>query len=223
MADIKTSIKFSKAQQRLITEKLNDSFFSHINWGDQSLLGLRRAIRLFYRKMQKGVCSYCKNDISLVSVANCHVEHIVPKSKYKCFIFEPKNLCVICADCSEIKRNQEVGEETIDTIKGGHKRKLYPRSSSAFKIVHPHFDNFNDHILILPGGYYVDKSKKGHFTIGVCMLNRKLYKFGSNKEAIDNDDLCELMNDFLDESKTDKREALLRKINMLAEKKLSKT
>jgi len=92
-------------------------------------------------------------------------------------MFEPKNLCVVCADCNEIKREQEVANEEPDPVHNGKTRKLYPRSSRSFRIVHPHFDVWEKHIQKF-GPVFADKTDKGHFTIGACKLNRYLRKFG---------------------------------------------
>lgn len=140
------------------------------------------------------MCAYCRNPVSLTSAQNAHVEHIAPKSKYLKFIFEPKNLCVICADCSAIKQNQEV-LDSPDTIK--RKTRRYPRSSSAFRIVHPHFDKWDDHILKVHG-FFVDRTPKGHFTIGACVLNRKLRQFGWAPSLTDNAGAVKAMHDLVE-------------------------
>ena len=149
MADITSKIEFTGHQLEVIGEKVRRLDFTFQNWSDEDLKGIRRAIRSFYRKVQRASCAYCRRPISTVSVNNCHIEHIAPKSKYPNFLFEPRNLCVICADCNEIKRHQETINEILDPLKRANQRKEYPRSSTAFKIVHPHFDDYDDHILIL--------------------------------------------------------------------------
>lgn len=136
MADIKQPIKYNVQQKALIEAKLQDRAFIHSNWGEEDLKELRKAIREFYRQQQDGFCSYCRSPVSLQSAGNCQIEHIAPKSKYRDFIFEPRNLCVICADCSEIKREQETLGNEPDTVEKGSKRKHYPRSPNAFKVVH---------------------------------------------------------------------------------------
>lgn len=201
MADINSSVTFSAEISGLIASKLADEGFNHKCWGDEDLLPVRKAIREHYREIQLGKCSYCQNPVSLTSASNCHVEHIAPKSKYFNFIFEPKNLCVVCADCNEIKREQEVLNEVPDTIIRGARRVKYPRTSNAFKIVHPHFDNYSEHIEIF-NGYYVDLSVKGHFTIGACKLNRHLHEFGWEQECISEADISEQMSIYLESKDT---------------------
>lgn len=215
MADINRTIEFTDIQRRLINAKLYDAGFSHKNWSEDDLRDIRKSIRNFYRNEQHGFCSYCKNSVSLSSVFNCHVEHIAPKSKYREFIFEPKNLCVICADCNEIKREQETLGEIPDTVKKGGKRKRYPRTSKAFKIVHPHFDDYEEHIEIFANQFYADKTEKGGYTILYCRLNRRLHKFGWSREIVDNSDVFELMNKCLDETNTSRQQKLLRDIGKL--------
>ena len=111
---IDNTISFNEIESQLITNKLSDSTFKHSDWGGDELQALRSTIRAFYRDEQVGVCAYCNNDVSLITAGNAHIEHIAPKSLYPNFIFEPKNLCIVCSDCNTIKRNQEVLEEVPD-------------------------------------------------------------------------------------------------------------
>lgn len=177
MPDITKIVSFPDGMVNTIKCKIKNPAFTFRDWSADDLLALRCHIRDHYRSEQRGSCAYCKRDLSLQAADNCHVEHIAPKSKYQCFIFEPRNLCVICADCNKIKREQEVLQVEPDPIVNGDTRRQYPRSSNAFKIVHPHFDVYEDHIEVFDT-FYVDKSDKGHFTIGACRLNRKLREFG---------------------------------------------
>jgi 5-methylcytosine-specific restriction endonuclease McrA len=204
MADISSNLIFSKNSLDIIAVK-QATLFTHINWSDDDLQIVRKEIRDFYRYAQKGICSYCRQPVSLIAVYNCHVEHIVPKSLHPDFIFTSKNLCVICADCNQIKRDQETLGEIPETLNNAANRKRYPTSNNAFKIVHPHFDNYDDHILII-NGCYIDKgSKKGNFTIGACNLNRKLAVFGWEPAVIDDEKITQDMNSYIDEKDPTKR------------------
>jgi len=176
MADISTPVVYSKQDAAKLKAKLIDALFTHNNWSDDDLATFRATVREYYRTAQNGLCAFCKSDISLRSANNCNVEHIVPKSLRREFIFEPKNLCVICADCNEIKRAKEILADIPNPL-SKTQAKLYPRSSKAFLIVHPHFDKWDDHIINF-GSLYLDLTDKGNFTIGACTLNRRLRKFG---------------------------------------------
>lgn len=215
MAEIENPVEFSKELKDIVDLKLADPTFSYEDWSADDLQKVRTYVRNYYRKAQKGWCAYCRNVVSLSSTGNCHVEHIAPKSLYRPFMFEPKNLCVICADCNEIKRNQETIGDVPDTVKNGATRKKYPTTSNGFKIVHPHFDIYDEHILILRSGFYLDKSKKGHFTIGSCRLNRRLYEFGWEKELVDDAELSEMMTEYLSTEQHIKKSEILDSIRKM--------
>lgn len=208
MSDIVSAISYSTEQKNLIKEKLDDPNFTHKNWLDDDLVDVRKAIRDYYRNVQTGICSYCRNDVSLRAVGNARIEHIVPKAKRRDFIFEPKNLCVICEDCNTIKRDQETRGEDVDTLSSSRAKK-YPRSSGAFLIVHPHFDDWNEHIVRFRS-VYAGKTDKGDFTVGVCILNRKLREFGWEDEFLDEAALRQVMQAYLNETNPLKAEKLRR-------------
>lgn len=184
MSDIKSPVTFTSDLLQTIASKMESPLYTHRDWGAPELEVVRSYVRNHYRTEQNGFCAYCKGVVSIQSANNCHVEHIAPKSKYQNFMFEPKNLCVVCADCNEIKRELEVANEEPDTLQKGKGKKRYPRTSSAFKIVHPHFDVWEQHIQKF-GSFFGDKTDKGHFTIGACKLNRHLRRFGWESEYDD--------------------------------------
>ncbi|MCG6400682.1 HNH endonuclease [Vibrio fluvialis] len=206
---INNVINYEPQDNALIREKFDSGTFSHSDWSADELMPLRSKIRAFYRSEQLGVCAYCKSDVSLTSAGNAHIEHIAPKSLHLDFIFEPKNLCVVCADCNTIKRNQEVINEVPDTF--SRSVTLYPRSSGAFKIVHPYFDDYDDHILI-KGRIYIDKSDKGAFTISACKLNRYYHEFDIDDDFVDDEELVREMTEFLDARSSLKKAQILNRL-----------
>jgi len=215
MSDIKQSIEYTDSQKTQIEVKLQDITFTHNDWEGDDLIDLRKAIREFYKKEQYGFCSYCKNSVSIQVADNCHIEHIAPKSKYRSFIFEPKNLCVICAECNKIKRAQETLNQEPDTVNRGSNRKLYPRSSNAFKIVHPHFDNYEDHIEIFGDYFYVDKTVKGGYTILYCKLNRRLHHFGWRREYTEDSAVIDMAGKLLAETNPSGQRQMIEKMAKL--------
>ncbi len=91
----------------------------------------------------------------------------------------------------------------------------FPKSSEAFKIVHPHFDNYDEHIEIFGRQYYVDKSIKGCITIQYCKLNRRLHKLGWKKEYVEDAQISGIMNQWLEEKDSTKRHQLLIELQKL--------
>lgn len=184
MPDICTPVVLPPLLQKLVEKKLADPNFTCDSWSDDDLQPVRSFIRSHYRTEQRGRCAYCKKILGKQAAANCHVEHILAKSLYSPFIFEPKNLCAVCAECNTVKRKKEVSGTPIDALRKAV-AKRYPRSSGAFKIVHPHFDKYAEHIDILKNKFYVPKSPKGYFTVDACDLNAHLREFGWRPEFVD--------------------------------------
>lgn len=81
------------------------------------------------------------------------IEHIVSKDKKVQFMFEPRNLCVACKNCNGAKGSKEVLVNP--------NRIRFPSSSQNYKIIHPHFDTYHEHInAIVPGDFYRPLRKK---------------------------------------------------------------
>lgn len=207
MSDIPEPISLSKEALKTINNVITDPKYTFRDWSSDLLKGVRSEIRNFYRTQQRARCAYCRNIITK-SALGCHVEHIVPKSKYIEFIFTPKNLCVICPDCNEIKKEKEVSNKLEPTFK--REPKIYPRSGSAFLIYHPHFDNYEDHIIQIDG-YYIDRSDKGANTIKMCTLNRRIREFGYEPSLISNPGKLELMYKIFNSGKINEILALIEK------------
>ncbi|WP_102978431.1 HNH endonuclease [Chryseobacterium scophthalmum] len=195
MADINNPVAYSPEIKKRISDFLSRADLKSTDWGEDDIQDIRKLIRNYYRNLTKK-CIYCRNEISIRSVKNCHVEHIIPKSKYLGFMFEPKNLCVICSDCNEIKNNKEATGTLEEVVKGRKTIKLYPRSSDRFLVVHPHFDNYEEHIRKI-GDIYIDLSTKGSYTIHICELNRKLHKDGLESMALTRSQLFDLFNEIM--------------------------
>jgi len=211
MARVLTAIVYSESAQRLIgTFKIKQNI-KHKIWDNEALEELRKEIRDFYRTEQKAICSYCRQVISIVYPTNAHIEHIAPKSLHPEYIFEAKNLCVVCSDCNQIKRDQETINEIPDTIKKKYKTK-YPDKPDDFYIVHPHFDDYDKHILIINGFYVDNDSKKGNFTIGACRLNRKLSITGWEPEVVEETEIIEDFTEYIEEKNTLKKGKILENI-----------
>jgi uncharacterized protein (TIGR02646 family) len=85
---------------------------------------------------QKGRCAYCER---VLAGGDVEIEHIAPKNAYEEFTFEPYNLVSSCSCCN------------APGNKGQKKIIIAPVNKTAydnntFSIVHPYFDNPDDHI-----------------------------------------------------------------------------
>lgn len=178
MPTINNPVVYSAIALDKIAEVQREPGFNHTRWGDADLEYVRCEIRDFYRREQRLSCVYCREQIAVRSAASAPVEHIVPRSRYLQFMFEPKNLCVVCADCNEFKSNREV---LTDPPLTGNPIRTYPTDPHRYRLFHPHFDEYREHI-IKAGFLYVENSRKGGHTIYVCNLNRFVQTFGVSDE-----------------------------------------
>jgi uncharacterized protein (TIGR02646 family) len=211
-SDIIEPYKFTEEENSLIKSIRETPGFTHTDWGSARLLDLRRNIRKHYRKKQKGLCAFCKEPLSLHSSQNCNIEHLLHKSGYLDFIFEPKNLCLLCADCNEIKRAQEIINEVPKFTKGAAKK--YPRTAERFLAYHPHFDKWDENIIKFHKAY-IDRTKKGSYTIYICNLNRFFHHFEIDDEYINDGELTDLMNNYINEVDSIKKSRILNNIRSM--------
>lgn len=87
-------------------------------------------VRSHYFIEQNQRCAYCGKFYN--NVKEMEIEHIAHWSKYRVFIMEPENLCLVCSVCNNLK----LDKDNITTIPYNLTYQL-----NAFLIYHPHFDN----------------------------------------------------------------------------------
>ncbi|WP_444897104.1 HNH endonuclease [Microbulbifer sp. SSSA005] len=169
MAIIQSPVVYSDDGAQLVEEYENTSELHHQNyWAREEVSSIKNEIKEFYKKIQKYICVYCNKKYPVKHSSVWDAEHIVPREKSPQFMFVPRNLCVACKDCNGPKSNHNVLVNS--------NRKTYPTTSDDFLIVHPHFDDYSDHIAIFMGSIYSPKTKKGQNTIELCNLLRFSYE-----------------------------------------------
>jgi uncharacterized protein (TIGR02646 family) len=186
---IVSPVTYSQEEELQIINKKSDANFKSTSWSDADLDDIKQTIKTHYHRVQNSVCPYCQQKLNTVHGRNWDIEHIVPRSHEKNFMFEPLNLCMSCLDCNKEKSNKKI------TSSGAKKK--YPTDTSLYFIVHPHFDDYDEHILkVKVGFFYVPKKAKGRKTIEVCGLNR-FYKFAGFNEDVNNDNRIATLADLL--------------------------
>lgn len=156
--NIKNPYIFKKEEVELI--KL--AFTNHNDWDKAVFNDLRVSIRDALRTEQNNKCCYCKRELGY-DIKEVDIEHIIPKATFEAFTFEPKNLALSCPACNTIKGDKVVLKRRV--VK-------YPKNSKNFIIVHAHFDDYNEHIIIHEGLVFEAISVEGSHTITVCELFR---------------------------------------------------
>ncbi|MDC9582789.1 HNH endonuclease [Xenorhabdus sp. PR6a] len=207
-------IIYSEHSSKKISEKMEEENFCGRNWGDDDLEVVRREIKDFYIREQKHTCAYCKQEIRSNNGRHWDIEHIISRESVHEFMFEPKNLCVSCPEC-----NQRKGPNKVTHSKA---RKKPPLNSLDYFIVHPHLDNYEDHIEpVKIGEFYFSKSEKGEKTISICGLNR-FYEFAGYNQAVTTDNqILQFANLLSDTTNENQRKSLLRDIATVALRQLT--
>lgn len=189
---ITNAIKFSTVHIEFINLKKQLLSFNHSNWEDEDIVEIKKQIKAHYINEQNNTCPYCQQIIKSENGRLWDIEHIIPRVEAPNFMFEPHNLCVCCPECNNAKSDKRI---TISQAK-----KRYPSSSSSYLIIHPHYDEYSDHILVIKAGlYYFPRGNKGEKTIEICKLNR-FHKYAGFGEDSDNDDLIFTLSEALKES-----------------------
>ncbi len=173
-------------------------------WNDEEnndIKKFRSLIRNHYLTDQNLTCFYCRQYIFSTNGLHWQVEHILPKSIFPQFLFEPRNLIVICPDC-----NREKSDQNPHTDGDRAKNRLnYPSTSGRFKIIHLLYDIYESHIERIsanhceyPDHYFLKaKTHKGKATVKMCDLNRFYQEFAGYKDMKGKQVEC--LDDFLEQ------------------------
>ena len=127
---------------------------------------------------------YCRTKINFKGYKE-PIEHIVDKDDYPQWMFKPENLALACDECNTRKGRK-------DTLRKPHRGSAaLPIGSNFYRIVHPHYDNYEDHIEIEDDLFYRAITKdKGYITILICGLwHFQILMKRAEAKKIDNMDL----------------------------------
>lgn len=160
MLKLRKPVQFSKIEYDHLVDLMGKGLSGPDMWKkqDEMTLSIKNHICIWTLRHQNCRCAYCEK---ILSTGEVQIEHIVDKGKHREFTFHPRNLIVSCSSCnsSAIKGTKPVLV--------GNKQNRY--KSNQFKIVHPYFDNPDDHIKFQDEDrIYFDKarcSRKGLDTI----------------------------------------------------------
>lgn len=130
----------------------------------------RKEVRDYYRDEQGLTCPYCGRVREEFHGGQWDIDHIIPKSSYPEYLYTPRNLAVTCKDCNthKSKKNPLLHQQ--------ERQAPYPNNSECYKIIHPHFDSFHEHIRLTRDingrSYHEIITDKGRETFHVCHLIR---------------------------------------------------
>lgn len=167
--EIKRPFKKSKTENELIRKNLTN----HLDWSKDIFSDLKRRIKDHLRKEQRNQCCYCRTKLGF-DIRQAEIEHIIAKSKNKNFSFISKNLALSCPGCNSSKSTKNVLNVPISN--------LFNRNSGQYKIIHPYYDKYSDHINIKGNIIFIGKTKKGIETIKICELTRLQFAVENAKQ-----------------------------------------
>jgi len=125
-------------------------------------------IRRHLKVKQNGRCAFCRCYVS-IGTSFSNLEHIVSKSKYPQFEFEPDNLVYCCWLCNKGK----LIRNTLNNPVAIAAEQPFPVLSNGFMIINPYYDNYEDHIEFFDEVIVVStNSTKGDNTIEYYNLTR---------------------------------------------------
>ncbi len=139
-------------------------------WNYSKHSKLKEKIKLHHSYIQDDMCAYCRQPIKFEGYGE-PIEHIIPKSKKYRWMFHPKNVCLSCYGCNTKKGTKNPLAQSFANY--GHRYIDLPQGSIHYKIIHPHYDSYSNHL-------YEEKfickvkngSNKGTETMKMCDLNR---------------------------------------------------
>lgn len=142
-------------------------------WENPKLDDFKRKIKDYYRSINNECC-YCKKNFVGEFNMVIDIEHVLPKSKFKDLMFAIYNLNIACKRC-----NMNIKRERTDFLVGANAVVLNTKDSSEYKIIHPNFDQYHEHIEYFSSADNQKKiikykviagSKKGQFTFDYFKL-----------------------------------------------------
>lgn len=155
------------------TLPLNDKKSSY--WSEEEAKAVRDAIKDHYIAEQNFYCCYCMRQVLSKNKADWQGDHVIARDTHAQFMFEPRNLAICCRGCN--------GEKSNKNVLKNPKRKTFPVKSSDYLIVHPHFDDYHEHIRWFGQVCTPRNSLKGAKTIELCGLLR----FAADYAGLDTD------------------------------------
>jgi hypothetical protein len=160
-----TPVTYSAANQVIVDayEALPATEKSSLFWGREDVAPVRKQIKDHYIDEQQRRCCYCGALFPSAHNLVWDAEHVISRNSEPRFLFEPRNLAIACKDCNQTKSDQEV--------RNNPRSKPFPALSADYKIVHPHFDTYDEHIRWL-GSVCQPLTEKGRVTIEICGLLR---------------------------------------------------
>lgn len=121
---------------------------------------IKKRIKEKLLSIQDSYCIYCGIHFEIVGTAQR--EHIAHKDKYPQFTFTNKNIALACAYCNGFEKKST--KNVLSTLRTSY-------ANCDFSIVHPYFDNIEDHIELTFDGANISLSEKNNSAKGKSTIS----------------------------------------------------
>lgn len=192
------------------TEIANDTT-ANLGWAD-GYTNFKQNIRSFLKLAQNGRCAFCRCRVS-VGTSWSNLEHLVSKSDYPQFTFQPDNIVYCCTKCnmSKVKQNTIVNPNPVRT------QQVFPNASGGFEIINPYHDDFETHLDFIDDIIIVvaNNSNKGRNTIRLYKLYRpelaeeRASELKLNQQTVNQQLLTRLTSTTIDQATIDQINAVI--------------
>lgn len=171
----------------------------------------KNEIKDHYWNGQLRRCCYCSSELQNHK-ATYDAEHIIDKSGHPQFMFEYANLAVACKVCNRGKWTTEITVNQVTTS-------TLPSLSHDYTIVHPHLDEWHDHLEFDRWSRIQPKanSSKGTHTIDVCKIYNLNTARLADRFATDRKEAENYLRQIYAEKSISKKEAALSLLRKLAD------
>jgi hypothetical protein len=106
-------------------------------WANNRLDPLKRKFKDYYREKLNEQCCYCrKNTVGEFNMV-LDIEHVLPKSKFERYMFNPLNLSMSCKRC-----NMNIKKEDISFLTDEDTIHNSPFVSESYQFIHPNLDSY---------------------------------------------------------------------------------
>jgi len=180
---ITESVQYTEEELELINsyEPYSGHYWERPPARKPELNNLKQNIKIQLKQTHNDECAYCGLELGETSPEE--IEHIAQKAeaKYPQFMFTPENLCLACRLCNGFSKKGN--KDTIDQYNDEYHR-------CNFKIVHPYFDNPDDHFSWVDNEIRIDIisfSPKGSASIKMFDLAGEKQSCGRAKQKLYDD------------------------------------
>jgi len=122
----------------------------------------KKEIKDYYFVHQSRRCCYCSFELQ-DNHATFDAEHIIDKKTYPQLMFDPQNLAASCKRCNNCKKIKSPLIDVLAVVGDN-----IPLDPASYRIVHPHLDEWSQHLYFDGFDRIKASDEKGQATIEVC-------------------------------------------------------